>query len=123
MPADTTGEIVVIDDSLIMRSLLETILTRAGRTVRSFGTGGDALAQLDAAGTPPALVLLDAMLPDMDGTAVHDAIKRRLGDAAPPVVFVSGTPADELPQADGYLAKPFTPSAVLAVVEAAERSG
>lgn len=110
----------MIDDSLIMRRLLETILTRAGREVVSFETGTDALAHLAKTGTPPALVLLDAMLPDMDGAAVHREIQQRHGDAAPPVVFVSGLPAEELPPADGYIAKPFTPSGVLATIEDVE---
>lgn len=112
----------MVDDSLIMRRLLEAILTRAGRAVQSFETGGEALAQLDAA-APPALVLLDAMLPDMNGADVHREIRQRHGAGAPPVVFVTGTPAADLPSADGYIPKPFTPSTVLAAIADVEQRG
>lgn len=118
----TTQEpIVVIDDSLVIRRLVEAILTRAGREVEAFATAGDALARL---GDPDgvALVLLDAMLPDMDGAAVHAELTRRHGAAAPPVVFVSGLEQGDLPQAAGYVHKPFTPERLLAAVAAAEKA-
>ncbi len=131
----TTQEpIVVIDDSLVIRRLVEAILTRAGREVHAFANAGEALARLGdgaddrpsaaAPGTPltPSVVLLDAMLPDMDGAAVHAELKRRHGAAAPPVVFVSGLDAAELPPADGYVHKPFTPERLLAAVAAAEEA-
>lgn len=109
----------MIDDSLVIRRLVEAILTRAGREVHAFATAQDALARLDD-GTRVSVVLLDAMLPDMDGAAVHAELRRRHGAAAPPVVFVSGLAPEELPPADGYVGKPFTPDRLLAAVAAAE---
>ena len=111
----STGRpIVVVDDSLTMRRLLELILTRSGRTVRCFETATDALAHVPA--LRPSLLLIDAMLPDMDGAALRAALAERLGDALPPVIFVSGLDRDELPAADGYVRKPFTPDQVLATI-------
>jgi DNA-binding response OmpR family regulator len=114
-----TEPIVVIDDSLVIRRLVEAILTRAGREVLAFESAGDALAQVGAT-VAPSVVLLDALLPDMDGAAVLGELRRRHGDRMPPVVFVSGLDAAELPPADGYVQKPFTPARLLAAVEAAE---
>ncbi|MDO8186629.1 response regulator [Conexibacter sp. JD483] len=120
----TTQEpIVVIDDSLVIRRLVETILTRAGREVHAYANAADALARLgDGAQPAPSVVLLDALLPDMDGAAVHAELKRRHGAATPPVVFVSGLAREELPPADGYVHKPFTPERLLAAVAAAEEA-
>lgn len=115
-----TEPIVVIDDSLVIRRLLEAVLVRAGREVHAFERGADALQRIDT--LRPSVILLDAMLPDMDGAAVHDELRRRHGAAAPPVVFVSGLDAAELPPADGYVQKPFTPARVLDAVARAERA-
>lgn len=115
-----TEPIVVIDDSLVIRRLLEAVLVRAGRVVHVFERGADALQRIDT--LRPSVILLDAMLPDMDGAAVHDELRRRHGAAAPPVVFVSGLDAAELPPADGYVQKPFTPARVLDAVARAERA-
>jgi CheY-like chemotaxis protein len=117
-----TEPIVVIDDSLVIRRLMEAILTRAGREVHAFERASDALAQVCETVTP-SVVLLDALLPDMDGAAVLEELHRRHGSGTPPVVFVSGLDAGELPSADGYLQKPFTPARLLAAVEAAETAG
>lgn len=129
----TTQEpIVVIDDSLVTRRLVETILTRAGREVHAFASAGEALARIGDDGArgergrggrlTPSVVLLDALLPDMDGADVHAELKRRHGAAAPPIVFVSGLGEEELPPADGYVRKPFTPERLLAAVAAAEEA-
>lgn len=115
---NVTRPVVVVDDSLAMRRLLELILTGAGRTVHTFETATDALAQIPA--LRPAILLLDAMLPDMDGATLHAALLERLGDASPPVIFISGLERDELPPADGYVRKPFTPDQVLAAIAATE---
>lgn len=114
-----TEPIVVIDDSLVIRRLVEAILTRAGREVHAFERASDALAQLGAT-VAPSVVLLDALLPDMDGAAVLEELRRRHGPGTPPVVFVSGLDAAELPPADGYVQKPFTPARLLAAVADAE---
>lgn len=89
---------------------------------------GDGRSALDAVrDRHPALVVLDVMLPEIDGLAVLEAI-RRVGDT--PVVMLSarGTADDRISGlaggADDYVAKPFSPAElVLRVTRVLERAG
>lgn len=120
-PATKAGAaVVVIDDSLIMRRLLEAILEKAGRAVHAFESGAQALARL--AELRPSIVLLDACLPDVDGPTVLAEIRRLGGERPPAVVFVTGLAEAELPAADGYVAKPFTPARVMDAIAAVEEA-
>ena len=64
----------IVDDDAAIRELLSFMVTEDGHRVESFLSGADVLA---AAGPPPAAVLLDLMMPEVDGVEVLKELRRR----------------------------------------------
>lgn len=116
------GRILVVDDALMNRRLLRVALEREGHAVAEAVDGRDALAQLSQG--PFDLVLLDLVMPDMDGYAALAAIKDDEALRHVPVIVVSGV--DELDAvvrciemgAIDYLPKPFEPAILRARINA-----
>jgi two-component system OmpR family response regulator len=109
-PAPAPGHVLVVDDEPAIRDLLSTALRYMGYQVTTAATGHDAL---DAAATAaPDLVVLDVMLPDLDGFEVC----RRLRDARDfvPVIFLSARDSEDdrvtgfVRGGDDYVTKPFS---------------
>jgi DNA-binding response OmpR family regulator len=115
------GKILVIDDSVMLLSFVEEILSENHYDVRTATNAADSLKQAEA--NPPDLILLDYILPDMKG----DEVTRRLRDnpvtAKIPVVYMSGLSADLRPEPAGdsnvigSLNKPFTSDLLIKTVE------
>ena len=82
------GPVLVIDDDLDSRTLLEMALSVAGYAVTSAKNGAEALAI--ARREHPAVILLDLMMPVMDGFAFRAAQLREPEIADVPVICVSG---------------------------------
>lgn len=114
--------LVVEDDAAIRRGLVDA-LKFAGYQVHECATGGRALAQIEA--LPLDLVLLDVMLPELDGFSILG----RLRSTHPtlPVIMVTARGAEDdrvqglLQGADDYIVKPFSARELLARVEAVLR--
>jgi two-component system, OmpR family, response regulator MprA len=112
-------EVLVIDDDPRITSLLQRMLRFAGYAVRKASDGVQGLAM--AAEQQPDLVILDVMLPGMDGLTVCRRM-RLLGDV--PILVL--TARDDIPDrvlgldagADDYLVKPFAVEELLARVRA-----
>jgi len=84
---DHPARILIVDDELQNRKLLEAILTPEGFVIQHAASGADALSSVAA--EPPDLVLLDVMMPDIDGCEVARRLK---GDAATrniPIIMVT----------------------------------
>jgi len=117
------GYIVVIDDSLTVRMMLKAHLEGAGYRIEVFADGESACENLRTARPLPDLVLLDVIMPGMDGMAVLSFIKTNLG-AGVPVIFLTaqGEVRDRVHGlnlgADDYIAKPFEADELLARVRA-----
>jgi DNA-binding NtrC family response regulator len=78
--------ILIVDDDPVQRRLLETLVRRFGYEVEVVETGEAALARLDAAaGRPIDLVILDLVMPDLDGMAVLERMRDR-GLSVPTIV-------------------------------------
>jgi DNA-binding response OmpR family regulator len=113
------ARILVVEDEPQLRSLLRLYLEREGHTVTDAGDGPAALAAYDADGAD--LVILDLMLPGMQGETVLDSL-RDAGDV--PVLITSAKRSDAAriaglrAGADDYLAKPFNPHELTARVAA-----
>jgi len=115
----------VVDDDEDIRILLRELLERAGYTIDEAADGRAALRRFHAA--PPALVILDVAMPELDGYQTLERI-RDLSDA--PVLMLTAR-SQELEKvrglsagADDYVAKPFGRQELLARVQALlRRSG
>ena len=106
--------ILVVDDDAKIVRLVRTYLERDGFSVV---TAADGPAALDAIERHrPALVVLDLMLPELDGRAVTRAVRRDDEAAATPILIISarGSTIDRIAGfedgADDYLPKPFSPA-------------
>jgi phosphoserine phosphatase RsbU/P len=112
-PAAVPGHILIVDDNEGNRDMLARQLVRQGHTVDAAVDGRDALARLRAA--PFDLVLLDMMMPVLDGYGTLREIKNDPALRHLPVIMISAL--DELGSvvrciesgAEDYLPKPFNP--------------
>jgi signal transduction histidine kinase len=114
--------ILVVEDDAHIAVLISLLLEEAGYKVTAVGTGMAALAQLDAGLLD--LVILDWMLPDVQGVHLCKTIKSRRSDTFLPILMLTarGEPADRVAGldagADDYLIKPFDTNELLARVRA-----
>src|SRR5688572_33351645 len=104
------GRVLVVDDEAPITELLSTALRYMGYDVSTARTGAGALEQ--ASRTPPDLVVLDVMLPDIDGFEVCRRL-RADGDFVP-VIFLTARDAEDdrvtgfIRGGDDYVTKPFS---------------
>jgi DNA-binding response OmpR family regulator len=116
--AQTSESILIVEDESSIASFVALYLKNAGYQVRTVGRGGEALDQIGS--DPPALVILDLMLPDLDGIEVCRRI-RKSSDL--PILMLTARDEDvdkiiglEV-GADDYLTKPFNPRELVARVK------
>ena len=117
---DVTGKrVLVVDDEPMVREVLTAYLDRDGFEVSEAATGPEALDQVSV--TSPHLVVLDLMLPGVDGLSVLSEMRRF---ASTPVILLTAR-ADEGDRvlglelgADDYVVKPFSPRELVARVRA-----
>ena len=118
----SAARVLVVDDEPIVREVLERYLTREGFEVASAADGVEALSKAEAAA--PDLVLLDLMLPRLDGVEVFQRIRSR-GATAVIMLTAKGDETDRVVGlelgADDYIVKPFSPREVIARVRAVLR--
>ena len=117
--------LLIIDDDARLCAMLASYLEQNHFAVSKAGDGSSGLAALQSANPAIDLVILDLMLPDMDGLDLCRSI-RALGDGPGrvPVLMLTakGDPMDRIVGleigADDYLAKPFEPRELLARIKA-----
>jgi DNA-binding response OmpR family regulator len=117
--------VLIIEDERDIRDLLAFHLEREGYTVAKAGNGADGLRLARAAS--PDLILLDLMLPEMDGFEVCRRLRQDPATQAVPLVMLTAR-GDEVDRvlglelgADDYVVKPFSPREVVARVRAVLR--
>jgi len=116
--------VLVADDNRIDRTLLSRIVAREGHTVITAVDGNEAIERFTA--ERPQIVLLDALMPGLDGFEVARRIREAAGDAFIPIVFLTSlTEADELARCllvgDDFLSKPYNSVILRAKITALER--
>ncbi len=114
------ARILAVDDEPELTSLIGYHLARAGHEVTMAANGWEAL---DAVRTHrPDLILLDLMLPDLDGFGVCEILRREAATATIPIIIISAWASPdsrnlglELGALD-YITKPFSPAELVARV-------
>jgi len=112
--------ILVVDDDAALRNTLVEALEEEGYRTTSASNGREALERLRSEKTPPAVILLDMMMPVMDGWAFRDEQQRDPQLAEIPVVVFSAQGnvkqmASEV-SASAYLKKPVMLRELLAIL-------
>jgi two-component system phosphate regulon response regulator PhoB len=121
----TTTRICIVEDEEPIAEVLQYNLTKEGFDVAVERRGDDALEAIRR--QPPDLVLLDLMLPGIDGLEVTRALRRDSSTAGIPIVMLTarGEEVDRIVGlelgADDYIAKPFSPREVVLRVKAVLR--
>jgi len=112
--------VLVVDDSETVRRAAESLLTRAGCRVVTAGDGFDSLSQVVE--HRPDVVLIDVMMPRLDGYQACSLIKNNPEYAHIPVLLLSSRDGlfdkakGRLVGADDYLIKPFDGESLLAAI-------
>jgi CheY-like chemotaxis protein len=100
--------VLVVEDEPAVRALLSLVLETRDYRVVTADDGPQALERVRV--ERPDLILLDLMLPGMDGWAVLDAIRRELGGARIPVIAMTASSrwdGTSMGGVDAFLRKPF----------------
>ena len=124
----TQQQLLMIEDDTRLANMVGEYLRQSGYGFTHAADGASGLSALQTA--TPDLVILDLMLPDMDGLEVCRRIKSQTSDSASAAVLMltaKGDPMDRIIGleigADDYLPKPFEPRELLARIRAVLRRG
>ena len=120
---DAKSTILVVDDEPIVVDMVQRYLAREGFRVVTAATGPAALAAALDPERPPWLIVLDIMLPDIDGIEICRRLRREAGATMPIILLTARREESERIQglgvgADDYVVKPFSPAELVARVKA-----
>ncbi len=114
--------VLVVEDNRDIAELVGRYLSKAGYTTDIVASGRDALQAI--ADRPPDLLILDLMLPEVDGLEICRAVRLNEKTAGTPIIMLTAR-AEESDRivglelgADDYVAKPFSPNELVARVRA-----
>jgi len=119
---DTRSRVLIVEDDSDIAALIAHYLEKAGYASEIAGDGSRGLTS--ARETPPDLVILDLMLPGLNGLEVCKALRQNDRTAALPIILLTarGEESDRIfgldSGADDYVVKPFSPSELMARVRA-----
>lgn len=119
---ENAKQIVYIEDEPDMIDLVRLILSRKGYEVKGAVGGRDGLDLIRS--SLPDLVLLDLMMPDMDGWEVYQQIKAADATRSIPVIVITAKAQNidkvlglHIAKVDDYISKPFNPQQLIESVE------
>lgn len=118
--------VLIVDDSSALREMIAGLLVNAGMTILEAKDGAEAQQKIDS--SPPDLVVLDIVMPNMNGYELTRWIKTNPKTKDVPVVICSSK-GEEFDRywgmkqgADAYIAKPFRPNEMVETVKQLLRS-
>ncbi len=118
----TPIRVVCIEDESEMIDLVSMILSREGYQV--IGAPGGLQGLQTVEDTQPELILLDLMMPDLDGWEVYQRLKSNPKTTGVPIIVVTARAQSidkilglQIAKVDDYITKPFSPAELLASVE------
>jgi excisionase family DNA binding protein len=109
--------VLIVDDDARVREFVRVNLEIEGYEVREAGSAEEGLAAIDE--EPPDLILLDVMMPKVDGWEMLQRLQERHGVGSIPVIMFSGKVDEETAGeattrgAQGFIGKPFDPRALI----------
>src|ERR671924_1389023 len=109
--------VLIVDDDPRVREYVRVNLEMEGYAVREAGSADEGLAVLDE--VSPDLILLDVMMPEVDGWEMLRRVQERHGVGAIPVIMFSGKIEEDVAAeatargAQGFLGKPFNPQELI----------
>ena len=113
--------VLIVDDSSALREMIAGLLVNAGMTILEAKDGAEAQQKIEA--SPPDLVVLDIVMPNMNGNELTRWIKTNPKTQDVPVVICSSK-GEEFDRywgmkqgADAYIAKPFRPNEMVETVK------
>ena len=119
-----SATILIVDDDEMLRDAVQHKLEGERYSVMTAATGAEALEILEGSGARPDLVLLDIMLPDIEGTTICQRLRT---NSSIPVIMLTAR-NEEVDRilglelgADDYVTKPFSPRELVARVKAVLR--
>lgn len=112
--------ILIVDDDEMVLMALEELLKPEGYEIHAVSRGTEALKKLDENGFD--LLMLDVIMPEMDGFSLCKRIREKEGYGETPIVFLTAKSRDEdrvqglEAGANLFLSKPISPDKLLAIV-------
>ena len=122
---DTALRVLIAEDGAADRLLLAQIVRRQGHTVFTAQDGAEAVALFNE--QRPQLVLLDALMPVMDGFEAARRIKALAGEVLVPIIFLTSLNEEDAlvrcleAGGDDFMAKPYSPVILAARIQAMDR--
>ncbi|HEX3893206.1 MAG TPA: response regulator [Terracidiphilus sp.] len=113
--------VLLVDDDLISREVIATILTMSGHTLHTASDGLSAVAMLEESKCEPQVILVDVQMPGLNGAKLIEKL-RTLSDASIYAISGSGLPADLETVVDGFLLKPFSPESLQKLLDQNDRT-
>jgi CheY-like chemotaxis protein len=115
--------ILICDDVADNSFLLKTILQASDCLIEIVDSGAAVLDWLETTSNPPDLLILDVMMPKMDGFEVVRHLRESTKFQFIPILLVTGFDEDDVDKAfalkiDGFIKKPIEPDVVIAKVQA-----
>ncbi len=116
-PSGAGPSVLIVDDDEKLREYVRVNLEAEGYQVREAGSAEEGLAALDE--EPPDLILLDVMMPKVDGWEMLQRVQEKHGVGSIPVIMFSGKVDERSVEeatsrgAQGFIGKPFDPRALI----------
>jgi CheY-like chemotaxis protein len=108
--------VLLIDDDMVTREVMATILTMSGYLLHTADGGAQAVELLAGGACVPSVILMDAQMPGLSGVALIEQL--RANSDARLYVISASNPSDEVKAAaDGFLLKPFPPETLTRLLD------